>query len=89
MSVQDFFEAGILPADTDFRMMSSKYLGHLPGVDIAFLLDSGAYHMLVDVPERIRPGTLQVSVSASGPLKLSTLLMFYEHATMWLLLKVE
>ncbi|CAL8467649.1 g7187 [Coccomyxa elongata] len=56
---QDFFEAGILPADTDFRMMSAKYLGNLPGVDIAFLLDSGAYHSTCDVPERIRPGTLQ------------------------------
>ncbi len=60
--MQDFFEAGILPADTDFRMMSAKYLGNLPGVDIAFLLDSGAYHSTRDVPERIRPGTLQVSI---------------------------
>ncbi len=60
--MQDFFEAGILPADTDFRMMSAKYFGELPGLDIAFLLDSGAYHMLADVPERIRPGTLQVTL---------------------------
>ncbi len=59
--MQDFFEAGILPADTDFRMLSAKYLGELPGVDIAFLLDSGAYHSTKDVPERIRPGTIQVS----------------------------
>ena len=59
-SVQDFFEAGILPADTDFRLLSSKWMGTLPGVDMASLLDSGAYHMSQDLPERIRPGTLQV-----------------------------
>ena len=35
-------------------------MGTLPGVDMASLLDSGAYHMSQDVPERIRPGTLQV-----------------------------
>jgi len=60
---QDFFEAGILPADTDFRMLSAKYMGELPGVDMAFLLDSGAYHMVKDLPERIRPGTVQVDTA--------------------------
>jgi hypothetical protein len=61
MFMQDFFETGLLPADTDFRMLSSKYgMGTLPGLDMASLLDSGAYHMHADVPERIRPGTLQV-----------------------------
>ncbi len=58
---QDFFETGVLPADTDFRLLSSKYgMGSLPGLDMASLLDSGAYHMQQDLPERIRPGTLQV-----------------------------
>ena len=50
-SVQDFFEAGILPADTDFRMMSSKYLGELPGLDIAFLLDSGGAFRVLKHPD--------------------------------------
>lgn len=63
--MQDFFETGLLPADTDFRMLSSKYgMGTLPGLDMASLLDSGAYHMHADVPERIRPGTLQVNSAA-------------------------
>ncbi len=62
---QDFFETGVLPADTDFRLLSSKYgMGSLPGLDMASLLDSGAYHMQQDVPERIRPGTLQVIPTA-------------------------
>ena len=62
---QDFFETGVLPADTDFRLLSSKYgMGSLPGIDMASLLDSGAYHMQQDVPERIRPGTLQVTAAA-------------------------
>lgn len=60
---QDFFETGVLPADTDFRLLSSKYMGRLPGVDMASLLDSGAYHMAQDSPDRIRPGTLQVANS--------------------------
>ena len=57
--LQDFFEAGILPSDTDFRMLSASYLGSVPGIDLALLLDSQAYHMTVDTPDRIRPGTLQ------------------------------
>ena len=65
--MQDFFETGVLPADTDFRLLSSKYgMGKLPGIDMASLLDSGAYHMQQDVPERIRPGTLQVTAAARG-----------------------
>ena len=54
-------DAQIIPADTDYRMFSYKYYGSLPGVDIAFLLDSSAYHTHNDSPERIRPGTVQVS----------------------------
>lgn len=64
--MQDFFETGVLPADTDFRLLSSKYMGTLPGIDMASLLDSGAYHMQQDVLERIRPGTLQVRISFEG-----------------------
>lgn len=64
--MQDFFETGVLPADTDFRLLSSKYMGTLPGIDMASLLDSGAYHMQQDVLERIRPGTLQVRIFSEG-----------------------
>lgn len=64
--MQDFFETGVLPTDTDFRLLSSKYMGTLPGIDMASLLDSGAYHMQQDVLERIRPGTLQVRISFEG-----------------------
>ena len=60
-SVQDFFEAGLIPADTDFRIFATAQDGGLPGIDLASLLDSSAYHMWADVTERIRPGTLQAS----------------------------
>lgn len=53
-------DAQIIPADTDYRMFSYDYYGSLPGVDIAFLLDSSAYHTHQDSPDRIRPGTTQV-----------------------------
>ena len=53
-------DAQIIPADTDFRMFSYRYYGSLPGLDVAFLLDSSAYHTHEDAPHRIRPGTLQV-----------------------------
>ena len=63
---QDFFEAGVLPSDTDFRMLSASYAGALPGIDLALLLDSAAYHMTADTPDRIRPGTLQAGPAASS-----------------------
>ena len=53
-------DAQIIPADTDYRMFSYDYYGTLPGVDIAFLLDSSAYHTHEDAPHRVRPGTVQV-----------------------------
>ena len=53
-------DAQIIPADTDFRMFSYRYYGSLPGLDVAFLLDSSAYHTHEDASHRIRPGTLQV-----------------------------
>lgn len=71
-------DAQIIPADTDYRMFSYKYYGSLPGVDIAFLLDSSAYHTHNDSPERIRPGTVQVCcptflVTVSQPLGIRVL----------------
>jgi hypothetical protein len=58
--VQDIFDMGLLPADTDFRMFSYAHQGRWPGVDVAFLLDAAAYHTDRDTTDRIRPGTLQV-----------------------------
>ena len=52
--------AGLLPADSDYRMFSYKHYGSLPGLDIAFLLDGAAYHTDRDTVDRLRPGTLQV-----------------------------
>lgn len=58
--------AGLLPADSDYRMFSYKHYGSLPGLDIAFLLDGAAYHTDRDTVDRLRPGTLQVRCWASG-----------------------
>ena len=35
----------------------------LPGLDLATLLDAGAYHTARDEPGRIRPGTLQARLA--------------------------
>lgn len=56
---QDFFDLGLIPADTDYRMFSYRHYGGLPGVDVAFIFDGTAYHTARDELERIRPGTLQ------------------------------
>lgn len=58
--LQDFFELGIVPADTDYRMFSAKLKGRLPGIDTAFLLGAGMYHTDRDCYDNLRPGTLQV-----------------------------
>lgn len=64
--MQDLMDAQIIPADTDYRMFSYDYYGTLPGVDVAFLLDSSAYHTHEDAPHRIRPGTVQVAPLPEG-----------------------
>lgn len=51
----------MIPADTDFRMFSHDYLGSLPGIDVATVLDATAYHTNRDTFERVRSGTTQVS----------------------------
>lgn len=56
---QDFFDAGIIPADTDFRMFSHKHQGSLSGIDTAQVFDGTAYHTARDEVDRIRDGTLQ------------------------------
>ena len=60
-AAQDFFDLEAIPSDTDYRMYSYKHAyGHLPGVDIATILDAEAYHTDRDASGRIRNGTLQV-----------------------------
>jgi hypothetical protein len=56
---QDFFDAGVIPADTDFRMFSHKHQGSLSGIDTAQIFDGTAYHTARDEVGRIRSGTLQ------------------------------
>ncbi len=38
---QDFYQMGILPADTDYRMFSYRHYGSLPG-ELVFLLGGWA-----------------------------------------------
>lgn len=56
---QDFFDLSVIPADTDFRIMASNSMGHLPGIDVAMVLDAAAYHTDRDTTARIRRGTVQ------------------------------
>ena len=61
VDLQDFFDAELIPADSDYRMFSSKHYGWLPGIDVASVLDATAYHTHQDNIDRIRPGTIQVT----------------------------
>lgn len=76
LRLQDLMDAQIIPADTDYRMFSYDYYGSLPGVDIAFLLDSSAYHTHEDAPHRVRPGTVQVAPCLSCLPSVSILTKF-------------
>jgi hypothetical protein len=64
---QDFFQLGLVPADTDYRMFSASMQGSLPGIDTAFLLGAGMYHTDRDSIENIRPGTVQVTPTFPAP----------------------
>ena len=59
---QEFFESRIIPADTDFRMLSSAHHGAYPGVDIATILDATAYHTDRDTFSRLKTGPTQVPI---------------------------
>lgn len=58
--MQDFFQLGLMPADTDYRMFSANLQGSLPGLDTALLLGAGMYHTDRDNIRNLRAGTLQV-----------------------------
>lgn len=56
---QDFFESGLIPGDTDYKMFSSRYQGTLPGIDVAYVLGGSMYHTHADSVDNIRAGTVQ------------------------------
>lgn len=56
---QEFFESGVIPADTDFRMFSIDHFGRYPGIDIATVMDATSYHTDRDRLDRLRPGSTQ------------------------------
>ncbi|GAX75969.1 hypothetical protein CEUSTIGMA_g3412.t1 [Chlamydomonas eustigma] len=56
---QDIFDANLIPADSDYRMFSALHYGHLPGIDVAYVMDSTSYHSYLDRPARMRKGVVQ------------------------------
>lgn len=79
---QDCFRLGLVPADTDFSVFAHPEHGAWPGLDIAFMLDAGAYHTDRDTVDRIKPGTLQVpTLYRTGPfcIAASRLSPFYSN----------
>lgn len=54
---QDFFATGIIPADTDYKVLAGP--GGIPGIDVAYVLGGAVYHTSRDAVENIRPGTVQ------------------------------
>ncbi|XP_047323769.1 endoplasmic reticulum metallopeptidase 1 [Impatiens glandulifera] len=55
-AAQDVFP--VIPGDTDYRMFAYDY-GHIPGLDMIFLLGGYFYHTSFDTVERQLPGSLQ------------------------------
>lgn len=67
----------LIPADSDYSLWSAQKHGHLPGLDVAFLLDASSYHTHQDTPDRIRPGTMQASAPCSRPGSLMKVLLHH------------
>lgn len=65
--LQDIFDAGLVLGDTDYRQLSYRHRGGLPGIDIAYLLSGAAYHTDRDTLDAIRPGVLQVGPVLARP----------------------
>lgn len=55
---QDFFSTGLIPADTDYRVLAGNG-ANIPGIDVAYVLGGAVYHTSRDAVENIRPGTVQ------------------------------
>eukprot|EP00127_Corallochytrium_limacisporum_P005337 Clim_evm13s203 gene=Clim_evmTU13s203 len=54
---QEFFESGVVPGDTDFRVY--RDFGDIPGLDLAFTANGYVYHTALDTYERIPLGSIQ------------------------------
>jgi hypothetical protein len=54
---QEVFQSGAIPSDTDFRVF--RDFGHLPGLDIAFVLTGQVYHTEHDTADRVPLGSVQ------------------------------
>ncbi|KAK3259948.1 hypothetical protein CYMTET_31075 [Cymbomonas tetramitiformis] len=54
---QELFHAEIIPGETDYRIY--RDFGHIPGFDVAFIMDGWAYHTELDAPIRFTPGSAQ------------------------------
>ncbi|KAK4538354.1 hypothetical protein CDCA_CDCA17G4379 [Cyanidium caldarium] len=55
--VQDVFEQGWIPAETDFRIFAEK--AHVPGLDMALYQRGYTYHTEYDASWRVDPGAMQ------------------------------
>ncbi|CAG9465444.1 unnamed protein product [Pedinophyceae sp. YPF-701] len=57
--VQLLFEVEALPADTDYKVLSTRRLGRLHGIDMALGQKAQTYHTHLDNPGELVPGSLQ------------------------------
>lgn len=63
---QDFFNTGLIPADTDYKMFADPQAASIPGIDVAYVLGGAVYHTSRDAVDNLRPGTLQVCLITKG-----------------------
>ncbi|KAJ6669537.1 hypothetical protein lerEdw1_000085 [Lerista edwardsae] len=54
---QEVFQAGVIPADTDFRIY--RDFGNIPGIDLAFIENGYIYHTKYDTADRILTDSIQ------------------------------
>ncbi|KAG2466492.1 ERMP1 metallopeptidase, partial [Polypterus senegalus] len=54
---QDIFQSGFIPSTTDFIIFTN--VGHIPGIDMAFIENGYLYHTKFDTPNRILTESIQ------------------------------